>query len=116
MRTGWTPSIVPNDREATVYIVEDDFGKNGRCYRETEIGFEDLENTIGDLISGQYNSPRRVIAFNTDEGWARDVSEDIAREIKLRHDLMAEDVPSQLEYFLDKHLGTDRQLTLRLVR
>ncbi len=59
---------MPNDRESTVYVVEDDFGKNGRCYRETKIGFEDLENTIGDLISGQYNSARRVIAFNTDEG------------------------------------------------
>lgn len=68
MSIRWTPSIVPNDREATVYIVEDDFGKNGRCYRETEIGFEDLENTINDLISGQYHHPVRVIAFNTEEG------------------------------------------------
>ncbi len=116
MSIGWTPSIVPNDREATVYIVEDDFGKNGRCYRETEIGFEDLENTINDLISGQYHHPVRVIAFNTEEGWARDVSKDIAREIQLRHDLMAEDVPSQLEDFVGRQLGTDRQLRLQLVR
>jgi hypothetical protein len=33
------------------------------------------------IITGQYNDPSRVIAFNTAEGWARDVTEDVAREI-----------------------------------
>ena len=28
---------------------------------------------------------RRVVAFNTSEGWAHDVSEDIAREVAKRH-------------------------------
>ena len=27
MRSGWTPSIVPNGHNETVYIVEDDFGE-----------------------------------------------------------------------------------------
>ncbi|CAN5193229.1 hypothetical protein BH10PSE11_BH10PSE11_08360 [soil metagenome] len=116
MRSGWTPSIVPNDRDVTVYLVEDDFGKSGRSYRETEVGHEDLETVIKDLISGQYNSPIRVIGFNTAEGWSQDVSEDVAREIQRRHDLMGEDVPSSLQGFVDDHVGYARQLTLRLVR
>ena len=115
MSSRWTPSIVPNDREDTVYIVEDDFGKVGRAYRETEIGFEDLESTVNDLISGQYNNPVRIVAFNTEEGWARDVSRDIAREIQRRHDMAAEDVPSHVEDFVDRYAGRDRQLALRLV-
>jgi hypothetical protein len=34
------------------------------------------------LIGGQYNNPVRIVAFNTSEGWSRDVTEEIAREIK----------------------------------
>jgi hypothetical protein len=33
-----------------------------------------------DLLTGQFSNPLRVIAFNTAEGWARDVSEGIAWE------------------------------------
>ena len=42
---------------------------------------------IADLLSGQFNDPVRVIAFNTLEHWSRDVSRDIAAEIQqpLRH-------------------------------
>jgi hypothetical protein len=32
-------------------------------------------------MEGQYNNPVRIVCFNTSEGWARDVTEDIAREI-----------------------------------
>jgi hypothetical protein len=34
----------------------------------------DLETTITDLITGQYDRPVRVVAFNTAEGWSADVS------------------------------------------
>ncbi len=105
MRSGWTPSIVPNDRDVTVYLVEDDFGKVGRCYRETEVGFEDLETTIKDLISGQYNDSIRVVSFNTAEGWSQDVSEDIAQEIRRRHDVIGEPLPTHIQNFVDMHTG-----------
>jgi hypothetical protein len=36
-RTGWTPSIVPNGDDQNVYLVVDDFGPNGRAYRETDV-------------------------------------------------------------------------------
>jgi hypothetical protein len=32
-------------------------------------------------MEGQYSNPVRVIAFNTAEGWSRDVSGEIADEI-----------------------------------
>ena len=116
MRSGWTLSLVPDAGDITVYIVEDDFGRNGRVYRETDLENADLETTITDLISGQFKDPARVIAFNTAERWSADVSEDIAREIQRRHDIIAEDVPSHLQGFVDDHAGYARQLTLRLVR
>jgi hypothetical protein len=44
-------------------------------------------------MSGQYSNPVRVIAFNTVEHWAEDVSEDIAREIRRRVDLAGDACP-----------------------
>jgi hypothetical protein len=39
---------------------------------------------IGDLTSGEHRSPVRIIAFNTVEGWSRDVRVDIADEARRR--------------------------------
>jgi hypothetical protein len=66
------------------------------------------------LMSGQHNDPLRVVAFNTTERWSEDLSQDVAREIMRRLGLAGDDVPSSLESFIDRHLGSDRQLTLRL--
>ena len=38
----------------------------------------DMKTVVADMLSGQYRHPLRVVAFNTAEGWARDVSADIA--------------------------------------
>jgi hypothetical protein len=113
-RTGWTPSIVPNGDDQTVYLVLDDFGRLGRSYRKTDPERADLETTITDLMTGQFNSPVRVVAFNTAERWAEDASEDIAREIMRRVDLAGGEVSSTLEGFVDRHLGPERQITFRL--
>lgn len=98
----------------TVYIVEDDFGKVGRGYRETEVGFEDLETTIQDLITRQYNDPIRAVSFNTAERWSAEISEDIAQEIQRRHDIMGEPVPSHLADFVASHTIHAHKLALRL--
>ena len=112
----WTPSIVPRGGDETVYLVADDFGDLGRVWRETGVEATDLETVITDLLNGQYNNPVRVIGFNTAEGWSRDVSEDIAHEVRRRCDLQMTDPPACLEGFLEEHeRGDQRQLTLRLV-
>jgi hypothetical protein len=53
----------------------------GRACYETNPERADLETTITELASGQYDNPVRVVAFNTADGWAKHVSEHIAREI-----------------------------------
>jgi hypothetical protein len=114
MRRNWTPSIVPNGDDQTVYLVVDDFGRNGRAYRETDVEAADLETVIVDLLDGQYTNPIRVVAFNTAEGWSQDASEDIAQELRRRCDLQLRDAPSSIQDFVERHEGRDRQLTLRL--
>jgi hypothetical protein len=83
----FSPSLVPK-ADDTVYIVEDDFGTIGRSYRETDASRADRLTTLNDLYSGQYNDPVRVIAFNTREGWARDVSYELASELQRGADVL----------------------------
>jgi hypothetical protein len=74
------PSIAPSlPDDVDVYLVLDDFGERmGRAWRETDEERVDRETVIADLLEGQYSDPVRVVAFNTAEGWSRDVSQDIA--------------------------------------
>jgi hypothetical protein len=112
--TGWSPGMVPYGADETVYLVVDSFS-SGSVYRETEIEKADLETIVGDLLSGQYNSPVRVVAFNTLEHWSEDVSSDVAAEIQMRCDIDGVPVPDHLTDFVQTHIHPVRQLTLRLV-
>lgn len=76
----WTPSIAPNRDDQNIYLVEDCFDRQGCVWREADAERTDLETVISDLMSGQYNNPLRVIAFNTAEHWSEDVSADVALE------------------------------------
>jgi hypothetical protein len=115
MRKAWTPSIVPGGIDQNIYLVIDDFGRLGRSWREADVENTDLETVIQNMLRGEYSNPIGVFGFNPFEGWSRDVSEDVAQEIRRRCDLQAEDVPSALQEF-ERHEGhTGRQLALRLV-
>jgi hypothetical protein len=101
-----SPSIAsgqPDDVD--VYLVLDDFGKIGRSWRELDEEQTDRATIIADLMRGEFNSPVRVVAFNTAEGWSRDVSEEIADELMGRINRAYAEVPSSLEAFLDRYAG-----------
>jgi hypothetical protein len=104
------PWIVPYGADQTVYRVVDHFDRPGSG-RETELERTDLETIIADFLSGQFNDPLRVIAFNTLEHWSRDVSEDIAVEIQTRCDIEGVSVPEHIQDFVSRH---SPQLALRL--
>jgi hypothetical protein len=115
-KSNWTPSIVPNHNDQTVYLVADDLGKIGRAWIESDYETTDLETVIQDLLSGEYGNPIKVIAFNTAERWSEDVSEDVAHELRRRCDLQMRDVPFWLENFTDRCEGRfhDVQLPLQM--
>ena len=83
MRTTSPPPLSASCN-GTVYLVLDDFAEFGRAYRETDPARADRQTVLADLLSGQYERPLRIVAFNTAEGWARDVSAEIAQEVLAR--------------------------------
>ena len=109
-----TLSLVPYGADQTVYLVIDRFRDLGTVYRETEVERADIETIITDLMSGQFNDPIRVVAFNTLEHWSEDVSEYIAFEIQTRCDIDGVDVPDSIRDFIESYVGPDRQLVLKL--
>lgn len=113
-RSGWTPSIVSNGDDQNVYIVVDDFGRNGRSYRETDVERADLEAVIMDMLEGQYQNPVRVVGFNTAEKWSEDVSADVAHELRRRCDLQLRGVLSNLQNFVERYEGRYHDIQLPL--
>jgi len=62
----------------------------------------DYETVIRDLLSGQYTNPVRVVSFNTAEGWSRDVSADIAEELRQRCEMVRRELPASLRGFFER--------------
>ena len=106
---------MPYGADQTVYLVVDRFCELGSVYRETEIERTNIETIIADLLSGQFNEPVRVIAFNTLEHWSDDVSDEIATEIETRCDIEGTPIPDHLSDFVASHTGPAGQLALRHV-
>jgi hypothetical protein len=116
-RSSWTPSIAPESDDHNIYPVMDDLGRLGWIWPEADAETTDLETVISDLLTGQYSSPVRVVAFNTAERWSEDVSADVAEELRRRCDLQMRELPVSISDFVEQHESHDRrQLTLRLIR
>ena len=80
-----SPPSAPHGPQQDTYLVLEDFGPRGRCWRASDEEDTDRETLIRDLFSGEYTEPVRIVAFNSAEGWCRDVTLDIADEVRRRY-------------------------------
>jgi hypothetical protein len=82
--------------------VLDNFGgRLGRAWRETdEKSSTAREVLICDLMDGQYGNPTCIVAFDTAEGWSRDVTKDIADELRRRL-VEVDEVPAGVQEFVE---------------
>ena len=96
------PSIVPYGADQTVYLVVETSGPAAVALKTERT---DIESIIADLLSGRFNDPVRVLAFNTLEHWSDDLSKDVAREIQCRCDIEGREVPDYLEDFVGNSIG-----------
>ena len=71
--------------------------RRGRASCETDVEATDLETLIHDLLDGQHSNPVHVVSFNTAEGWSRDISADVAEELRRRCELEIREIPPKLE-------------------
>ncbi len=82
-----------------VYLVLDDSGRGlGRRWREADEDDTDRDTLIQHLLEGYYIHPARIVVFNTTEGWCRDVTADIADELRRRFIELDEISPCTLEF------------------
>jgi hypothetical protein len=98
-------SIVPElneDKDRDVYLVLDTFGGIGLAWRETNEADTQRAALVRDLLEGQYEDPVRIVAFNTAEGWSRDVTGDIADEVQ-EYCADLDEIPVYLNDFLERH-------------
>jgi hypothetical protein len=95
-----SPSVVPAETGHETYLVLDDLGRLGRVWRETNEVDANYGALIRDLLDDQYSRPTRVVAFNTTEGWSRDVTLDVADELR-RGFADHDDVPVSVEELLE---------------
>jgi hypothetical protein len=99
---------VPAD-SADVYLVEDDFGRHGVAYVETDKAEADRETIVANFLSGQYGRPLRVIAFNVDERWCPDVSEDVAVEVLEQAVAADHDLPEATMAFIERQSALEKK-------
>ena len=95
-----SPSIVPHGADRDTYVVLNDFGNFGRAWCEVDEEGADRTTLLRRLMEGEYSHPVRIVAFNTAEGWSRDVTIDIADELRRRFPEYDE-VPRSVMEFLE---------------
>ena len=106
------PSIVPGAPEE-YYIVINHYGEFGPAFAETDLYRANLEtHQRPDDRTAQRPAARGDVQHRYQP--SRGCFHAIAQEILRRLDLEGRNVPSELEDFIDRHVGRDRQLTLRL--
>jgi hypothetical protein len=93
-----SPSIVPEKDDT--YLVLEDFGHLGRAWRETDEAGAARPTLVRNLLEGQYENPVRIVAFNTSEGWSRDVTVDIADELR-RRCIEYDEIPASVLRFVE---------------
>jgi hypothetical protein len=70
----------------------------------------DKETVIRNLMEDQYNDPVHIVAFNTAKGWAQDLTEDSATEIRDRVQRSGDELSPGLRDFLDREIGSSKRL------
>jgi hypothetical protein len=76
-----TPSLVPGSESSDVYFVLDELPTFGRVWRDLSEEAANKQTVLNLIANGEFQDPVRVIAFNTAEGWSRDVTGEIAEAL-----------------------------------
>lgn len=106
-------SILSSD-DVTVHIVLDSSGSEHRFFY-TEVDALDArkQNVIQNILTDRYSHPIRVIAFNLVQGWARDVTREIADAVLNCARSERRKLSPSAELFVERILGQNASMRAR---
>ena len=94
-----SPPIVHRSATNDVYLVLDDFGGGlGRAWCETAEDDTGRATLMRQIMDGIYKYPARIVVFNTTVGWSRDVTVEIADELRRSFVEFDDVAPAVLEF------------------
>ena len=93
---------IREEKDRDIYLVLDSFGEMEQAWRETVTSDTERATLVRDLLDGQYEDPVRIVAFNTTQGWSRDVTDEIADELQ-EYCADLDEIPAYLQDFLERH-------------
>lgn len=96
------PPLAPSIPTGLLHFVLCDFGKLGASWVERDQNDMDRATTVRHVMEMQFDRPLMIIAVDPAEGWSRDVTEGICREIAATREPLH---PSLIE-FIESHCGT----------
>ena len=99
-----SPTLAPSHEP--VHLVLCAFGKLGSAYAKTPPVCTERDVVEG-ILSGEYDNPIEVVAFDVAEGWSRDVSEDIAGAVIERARSDERKLGEGARRFVEKHLDEE---------
>ena len=102
-----SPPLAPDVPAASVHIVLNDFGPLGCAYVGTDEANADEATIVENILDGQYSCPLRIVAFNIAEGWAEDVTEDIAIAVLSRARSKHRLIGKVVQGFVERALGAE---------
>ena len=88
-----------------LYLVEADFGRHGRAFVETDRDKNSRRQVIEDIAQGQLENVIQVLEIVEDEGSCRDVTEDIAGEVRDFLSSQSNGVRGPLRDWIDQWCG-----------
>jgi hypothetical protein len=100
-----TPSLVPGSESSDVYFVLDELPTFGRVWRDLSEEAANKQTVLNLIANGEFQDPVRVIAFNTAEGWSRDVTGEIA-EALLEREASDGDLSQSARVFVGRLLNS----------
>jgi len=100
-----TPSLVPVSESSDVYFVLDELPTFGRVWRELSEEAANKQTVLNLIANGEFHEPLRIIAFNTAEGWSRDVTGEIAEEL-LEREASEGDLSQSARMFVGRLLNS----------
>ena len=109
-----SPSIVPGQANVTMHVIECRSNKVS-FFRERDSDRFGLRDTVDDILTGQVEDVARVYAFNLAEGWSRDVTEDVCRDVANRAANEGHEISRELYELIENVCGIEMAQGLRII-